>query len=174
MTVTYNNQTSAPFSFQVCQNRLGFDSYYGPGSGLGVATNSATGYLYNYANSIPLNTTVTLWGSGLGADPTRDTTFSTASIANINGLAHVYIGGMDAPIWYQGPSGYPGLNQVNITIPANAQTGCNVSLVGVTFAGVPTNSLTLPIAAGGGPCSDPLFGQDGSTLNSIDIKQYDG
>ena len=168
VTVTYNNQTSAPFSFQVVQSAVGFDSYYGAGSGLGVATNSASGLLYNYANAIPPSTQVTLWGSGLGADPTRDTTFSTANIANIKSLAHVYVGGVDAAIGYQGPSGYPGLNQVNITIPASATQGCNVSLVGVTTSGVPTNSLTLPI--GTGACSDSQFGTIGSTLNNLSGK----
>ncbi len=165
VTVTYNNQTSAPFSFQVVQSAVGFDSYYGAGSGLGVATNSATGALYNYANAIPLGTQITLWGSGLGADPARDTTFSTANLANIKGLGHVYVGGVDAAIGYQGPSGYPGLNQVNITIPTSATLGCNVSLVGVTTSGVPTNSLTLPI--GTGACSDSQFGTIGTQLNNL-------
>jgi uncharacterized protein (TIGR03437 family) len=166
VTVTYNSQTSAPFTFQVVQSAPGFDSYYGAGSGLGVATNSATYFLYNYANSIPPGTQVTLWGSGLGADPTRDTKY-VAGLFTINGLAHVYVGGVDAPIGYQGASSYPGLNQVNITIPASAPTGCNVSLVGVTAAGLPTNALSLPI--GNGACSDPQFGTVGNTLNTLGV-----
>jgi uncharacterized protein (TIGR03437 family) len=155
ITVTYNGQTSAPYSFQVTQSSMGFDSYYGSGTGLGVATNSVTGTLYGYANSVPPGTNVTLWGSGLGADAARDATFVGAAFP-INNLAHVYVGGVDAPILYQGASGYPGVNQVNITIPVSSPTGCNVSLVGVTAAGVPTNFTTLPI--GTGPCSDPILG----------------
>jgi uncharacterized protein (TIGR03437 family) len=93
---------------------------------------------------------VVLWGSGLGADPARDKTYAPAAFS-INSLAHVYVGGVDAPIVYQGASGYPGLNQVDITIPANAPTCCNVVLVGVTAAGVPTNFLTLPIGTGTAP-----------------------
>ncbi|MGD0870615.1 MAG: hypothetical protein ABSB88_13740 [Bryobacteraceae bacterium] len=165
VTVTYNNQTSAPFSIQVVQSAMGFDAYYGTGSGLGVATNNATGALFNYTSSIPPGTTVVLWGSGLGADPTRDTTYSTASINQIAGLSHIYIGGLDAPIVYQGPSGYPGLNQVDVTIPAGVATGCNVSLVGVSAAGVPTNFVTLPI--GNGVCSDPAFGTTGTELSTL-------
>jgi uncharacterized protein (TIGR03437 family) len=164
VTATYNNQTSAPFSFQVVQSAVGLDSYYGPGSGLGVATNAATGFLYNYANSIPPGTTVTLWGSGLGADPARDVKFVQA-VFSINSLAHVYVGGVEAQLGYQGASSYPGLNQINITIPTSAPTGCNVSLIGVTTAGVPTNSLSLPI--GSGACSDTQFGNIGSTLNTL-------
>ncbi len=164
ITVTYNGQTSAPYSIQVVQSAMGFDAYYGTGSGLGVATNSATGVLYNYNNSIPPGTTVTLWGSGLGADPARDSTYLAAAFA-INSLAHVYIGGVDAPILYQGASGFPGLNQVNVTIPSSAPVGCNVSLVGVTAAGLPTNFTTLPI--GSGPCSDPVFGLSGNQLQTL-------
>jgi uncharacterized protein (TIGR03437 family) len=164
LTVTYNGQTSSPASFQVVQSAMGFDAYYGTGSGLGVATNNATGALYNYTNSIQPGTTVVLWGSGLGADPTRDTTYSTSNINQILGLSHIYIGGLDATIAYQGPSGYPGLNQVNVTIPAGAATGCNVSLVGVNAAGVPTNFLSLPI--GTGVCSDSAFGTTGTQLQN--------
>jgi uncharacterized protein (TIGR03437 family) len=164
ITVTYNGQTSSPYTIQVVASAMGFDAYYGTGSGLGVATNSATGVLYNYNNSIPPGTTVTLWGSGLGADPARDSKYVPAAFA-INSLAHVYIGGIDAPILYQGASGFPGLNQVNVTVPSSVPAGCNLSLVGVTAAGLPTNFTTLPI--GTGPCSDPAFGLAGATLQTL-------
>ncbi len=164
VTVTYNNQTSSPYTIQVTPSAMGFDTYYGSGSGLGVATNPATGALYNYSNSIPPGTTVTLWGSGLGADPARDTKYVPAAFP-INNLSHVYVGGMDAPILYQGASGFPGVNQVNITIPASTPTGCNVMMVGVTAGGVPTNFVTLPI--GGGVCSDPLLGTGGSQTTTV-------
>jgi uncharacterized protein (TIGR03437 family) len=164
VTVTYNNQTSSPYTIQVTQSGMGFDTYYGTGSGLGVATNPLTGALYSYNNSIPPGTIVTLWGSGLGADPARDTTYTPAAFA-INNLAHIYVGGIDATISYQGASGFPGVNQVNITIPANAPTGCNVPMVGVTSGGVPTNFTTLPI--GSGPCSDPAFGTSGTQFQSL-------
>ena len=168
VTVTVGGQTSAAYTIQVVANAMGFDAYYGTGNGLGVATNAATGALYNYSNAIPPGTTVVLWGSGLGADPkpSRDTTYlGVTSIAadSINALTHIYVGGVDggAP-GYQGASGYPGLNQVNFTIPTSAPTGCNVSLVGVNAAGVPTNSITLPIGTGG--CVDPASNISGSQL----------
>jgi uncharacterized protein (TIGR03437 family) len=171
VTVTYNNQTSNSYSIQVVASAMGFDAYNQGGTGLGVATNPSNGLLYNYGNSIPPGTTVVLWGSGLGADPkpTRDTTYvAVTSVAadSINGLTHIYVGGVDggAP-GYQGASGYPGLNQINFTIPVNAPTGCNVSLVGVNALGVATNVVTLPI--GNGSCSDPVFGVSGSQTQSL-------
>lgn len=39
ITVTYNGQTSSPYNVTVAQSAMGFDSYYGTGTGLGVATN---------------------------------------------------------------------------------------------------------------------------------------
>ena len=161
LTVTYNNQTSAPYTFQVVSTAMGFDTY----SQGAVATNPVTGALYGFGNSIPPGTTVVLWGSGLGADPARDTTLVGAAFS-IPALAHIYVGGVDAGVpSYQGASGYPGLNQINFTVPLNAPTGCNVSLVGVTASGVPTNFATLPI--GNGACSDPGLGVGGSTLQNL-------
>ncbi len=166
LTVIYNGQTSAPFYFNVVPSALGFAAYSGTGSGLAHAQDLNYDY-YNYGNSIPPNTTIRLIGSGLGADPdpSRDTQYVTPSAADaINALAHVYVGGIDAPILYQGPEGYPGLDEVDITIPATAPAGCFISVVGVTAGGLPTNFLTLPI--GTGECQDSL-GYTGSTLTSL-------
>jgi uncharacterized protein (TIGR03437 family) len=163
ITVTYNGQ-SASFPIQVVSSAMGFDAYYGTGAGLGVATDNTTGALFNYTNSIPPGTTIVLWGSGLGADASRDTTF-VAPPTSINNLAHVYVGGVDAPIAYQGASGYPGVNQVDITIPTSVLTGCNVSVVGVTAAGVPPNFVTLPI--GTGVCADQAFGITGTDYQNL-------
>ena len=164
--VTYNGQTSAAFFFNVVASALGFAAYYGTGSGLAHSQDLNYGY-YNYGNSIPPNTIIRLIGSGLGPDPdpARDTQYVTPSAADaINALAHVYVGGIDATIFYQGPEGYPGLDEIDITIPASAPTGCFISVVGVTAGGVPTNFLTLPI--GTGECQDSL-GYTGSTITSL-------
>ena len=166
LTVTYNGLTSAQFNFSIVSSSLGLAAYYGTGSGLAHAQDLNYGY-YNYGNSIPPNTTIRLIGSGLGADPdpARDTQYVTPSAADaINALAHVYVGGIDAAIVYQGPEGYPGLDEIDITIPATTPTGCFISVVGVTAAGMPTNFLTLPI--GTGECQDSL-GYSGSSLSSL-------
>ena len=169
VTVTYNGQTSNAFNITVVSNGFNFATYYGNGSGLGIATNVNTGAFYNYTNSIPPGTTVVLWGSGLGGDATRDTTFSTANIASIPGLSAIYVGGVRATIQYQGPSGYPGVNQINVLIDPSTPTGCFVSVTGVTAggaqAGMTTNFMTLPI--GTGTCSDPALGYSSSLVNSV-------
>lgn len=166
LTVTYNGHTSAAFSFNVVTSAPGLAAYYGTGGGLAHAQALDYEY-YDYSDSIPPNTTIRLIGSGLGADPNpaRDTQYVTPSASDaINALANVYVGGINAVIVYQGPEGYPGLDEIDITIPGNVQTGCFVSVVGVTAAGVPTNFLTLPV--GTGECQDST-GYNGSTLAAL-------
>lgn len=169
LTITCDGSTSVPFTFQVVESAMGFDSYDESGTGLGVATDAATGILYDYSNAIPPGTNVVLWGSGLGADVARDSSYAPPTGTQIRALAHVYVGGVDAPILYQGPSGFPGLNQVNITIPPGSATGCNVALVGVTDAGMPTNFTSLPIGASA--CSDTLFGSGENPFEALITRQ---
>ena len=168
VTVTYNGQASAPFTFQVVSTAMGFGAYYGTGSGLGIAVNTSTGALYNYGTAILPGATVLLYGSGLGADSARDSQYVGAAF-NINNLAHIYVGGWDATIIYQGASGFPGLNQVNLTIPSNAPLGCNIPITGVTAAGIPTNTITVPISVNG-PCTDSAFGITGTQLQNLSGK----
>jgi len=165
VTVTYNGQTSAPFNIQIVANAFGFAAYYGAGSGLAHAQNLNYGY-YSYGSSITPGSTVRLIGSGLGADPTRDIQYVQPTAASaINALAHVYVGGVDSPIFYQGPEGFPGVDEVDVTFPSNVPTGCYISVVGVSTTGVTTNFLTVPI--GNGPCQDAAFGSSGSTLTAL-------
>jgi uncharacterized protein (TIGR03437 family) len=168
LTVTFNGQTSPPFTIQVARTSMGFATYYGTGVGLGIATDPNTGAFFSYSNPIPPGATVTLWGSGLGADPARDTTFTPGAF-NINNLAQIYIGGMPAGIPYQGASGYPGVNQINIVIPQNAPTGCFVSVVGVAADGIPTNAVVLPIA--NTSCEEPALDFTGGSLAQLSGQQ---
>lgn len=163
VTVSYNGQASPAFNFTVVKSAPGIAASNGTGSGLAHAQDLDYNY-YTYTNSIPPTATIRLIASGVGADdnPARDTSYVTPSGSDaVNALAHVYVGGIDSTIVYQGPEGYPGLDEIDVTIPANAPTGCFISIVGVTTAGVPTNFLTLPI--GTGICQDTL-GYNGTTL----------
>lgn len=58
-------------------------------------------------------------GAGINPQTTQVTQNPTVWIGGVNG-------GVTAPIIYCGPSGYPGVYQVNITIPQSAPTGSNV------------------------------------------------
>ena len=165
LTVSYNGTTSAAFAINVVPATLGLDTYYGTGSGLITATNATTGALFNYTNSAAPGQTIVLWGSGLGADTQdSDTVFTSTPHAVNQSSVQVYFGPVAGAVGYAGSSGYPGLNQINVTIPTNAPTGCGVS-VAVVVLGVTSNFGTLPI--GQGVCSDPVYGINGTLLGQL-------
>lgn len=155
LTVTYNGITSSTYPIQVVATALGFDTYFGSGVGLGVATDPASGAVFYYNNSASPGQTIVLWGSGLGADPADSDTALTSTPHAVNVPLQIYIGGIQAAILYQGSSGYPGVNQINVTIPASVQPGCGVSIVAVSGSMV-SNTISVPVKAGGGACSDPV------------------
>ena len=165
LTVNYNSTTSAAFPITVVPATLGLDTYYGTGSGLITATNATTGALFNYTNSAAPGQTIVLWGSGLGADTQdSDTVFTTTPHAVNQGSVQVYFGNVAGTVLYAGSSGYPGLNQINVTIPTNAPTGCGVSVAAVVL-GVTSNFGTLPI--GQGVCNDAVYGTNGTLLGQL-------
>jgi uncharacterized protein (TIGR03437 family) len=162
LSVTYNGLTSAAFTIQVVQSALGLDTLNGFPSGLAVATDSS-GTVFNYTTSASPDQTITLWGSGLGADTAdSDTTFTNSPHA-INVPLTVYIGGIPAQIQYAGSSGYPGLMQINVKVPPNVTPGCGVPVVGVVGTFV-SNTVTIPVGASGGVCQDPIHGTDGTRI----------
>jgi uncharacterized protein (TIGR03437 family) len=166
ITVTYNSAPSNAFTIQVVQSAFGLDTYYGTGNGLITATNASTGALFNYTDSMSPGQTITLWGTGLGADPQdSDTVFTTTPHAVNQGSVQVWIGGSQATVLYAGSSGYPGLSQINVTIPSGV-TGCNVAIV-VVVNGVTSNFTTGPFNPGGGVCTDPAFGINGTQLTTL-------
>ncbi len=166
ITVTYNSTPSNAFSITVVASAFGLDTYYGSGSGLITATDARTGALFNYTSSAAPGQIITLWGTGLGADPQdSDTVFTTPPHAVNQAAVQVWIGGIQAVVGYAGSSGYPGLDQINVTIPSGL-TGCNVSLV-VVVNGVASNFATLPVNQGNGVCSDPAFGITGSQYSQL-------
>jgi uncharacterized protein (TIGR03437 family) len=170
LTVTYNSTPSATAPITVVASALGLDTYYGSGTGLGVATNPTTGALYNYTNSITPGNTIVLWGSGLGADTADSDTVFTSTPHAVTPTPSIYIGGVQATVLYAGSAGYPGVNQINVTVPASVPTGCGVSVVAVSGSGasaIVSNTVTLPIMPGGGTCSDTATGISGSTISNL-------
>jgi uncharacterized protein (TIGR03437 family) len=168
IVVNYNSASSAPATIIVVAAELGLDTYYGSGSGLGVATNPSTGAAYNYTNSIVPGSTVVLWGSGLGS--TGDSDLINVSNPHSSTIQPTfYIGGVavapGSPGYYAGRSVYPGVNQINLTIPATVSTGCAISVVAVSGTTV-SSTVTLPISATGGVCTDPVLGYNGTQLGS--------
>jgi hypothetical protein len=113
---------------------------------------------------------VTLWGSGVGADTSNsDTTYPQNQNNLTNIPMQVYIGGISANILYRGRSQYPGLDLIDVVIPANVPPGCYVSVI-VETGSVVSNTVTVPVSDKSGPCSDPALGLSGTQLHSLAAK----
>ncbi|HEY1218780.1 MAG: hypothetical protein ABSE42_06625 [Bryobacteraceae bacterium] len=159
ITVSYNNVPSAPFPIQIVAHAFGFDNY---GGGLAAATDNTTGKLITTTNSAKPGENIVFWGAGDGADPNNTDIGPPTHYDNLSGITAFYFGSVQVPateLLYQGRSPYQGVDQINVTVPANAPTGCAVSVSAVTGTGssaLSSNFVTLPIAAGGGTCVDPL------------------
>ena len=166
LTVTNNGLTSAAATIQVVQSALGLDTLSGQPSGLAVATDSSSGALFNYNASSSPGQIITLWGSGLGADPADSDTSFTGSPHAVNLPLAIYIGGIQAQIQYAGSAGYPGLVQINVQVPPGVIPGCGVPVVGVVGT-VVSNTVTIPVAASGAVCLDPIRGTDGNELLTL-------
>ena len=161
LTVTYKGNTSVPTPIQVLPSVIGLNNYSG---GLGVATDAVTGKLLTLTNSGTPGEKISIWGTGLGADPADSDTTYTLTPHKVNTPLQVYIGGVPAKILYQGASVYPGVNLINVVIPASVPTGCWVSVAAVTGDAV-SNVVTLAISNGGGECLDAQTGLKGSQLS---------
>ena len=162
LTVTYNGLTSAPATIQVVESALGLDTLSGLPEGLAVATDS-NGNVFNYTTSASPDQTITLWGSGLGADTADSDVEFTNSPHAVNVPLKLYVGGIEAQVTYAGSSGYPGLVQINVKIPSTVIPGCGVPIVGVVGTFV-SNTVTIPVGQNGGVCEDAIRGMDGNQL----------
>jgi uncharacterized protein (TIGR03437 family) len=174
LTVINGTLNSTAVTIQVVPSAFGFDTLFGTGTGAAVATLGAT--VLSTTSSAAPGQTITLWGSGLGADTANSDRVYPAQTDNLTNVPiQVYIGGVSAQVSYRGRSQYPGLDQINVAIPPTVSTGCNVSVVAVTgpangVATMSSNFVTIPIAAGGGTCSDSTFGVSGSTIQTLSGK----
>ena len=139
---------------------LGFNNY---SLGVAVATDASTYALFSYTNSAAPGQTIVLWATGLGADAADSDTTYTTSPHSVNTPLQVYIGGVQAKILYQGASGYPGVNQIDLVIPKSAPTGCWVPVAAVS-GGVVSNVVTISINDGGGACIDAPSGLNGNQI----------
>ncbi|HLH37629.1 MAG TPA: hypothetical protein VKX39_00660 [Bryobacteraceae bacterium] len=165
VTVSYNNATSSPVTFQVVPSAYGIDSYNG---NLAVAQDALTYQLLNYTNSGKPGEIVILWGSGLGADSADSDTTYTSSPHSINTQTQVYVGGVQATnVAYVGASVYPGVHIIQFTLPSGVPNGCFVPVAVVTGGGTVSNLPTIPFMDSGGVCNDAYSGLNGNQINNL-------
>jgi uncharacterized protein (TIGR03437 family) len=156
ITVTNSGQASTAAPIVVVQSALGLD----------VATDASVNYFSQSASASP-GQTIILWGSGVGADTSNDDKTYPMKQDNLTNIPmQVYIGGIPVTPLYRGRSQFPGVDQVNVVIPSNVPVGCGVSVVAVS-GNIVSNSITLPVAQGGGACSDPTSATNPGLLQSL-------
>jgi uncharacterized protein (TIGR03437 family) len=160
LTVSYKGVASNAQTLVVVPAALGINTFY---TNSGVATDNLSGALITYTNSATPGETLVLWTTGLGADPPDSDTTYTSTPHPVATPLQIYVGGTPATIVYQGSAGYPGVDQIDITIPASTPNGCWITVSGVS-GGVPSNITTIPVNDGGGACIDPVNGLSGNQI----------
>ncbi|HWB83518.1 MAG TPA: hypothetical protein VG675_05230 [Bryobacteraceae bacterium] len=174
--VTYNGLASAPQNVTVVARSFGIATANSAGTGTAQAT------IGNVNNGISLTRftsggiafsglnwtlspahpgdTLVLWGTGGGADTANDTG-GTSGDQTAAGNFRVLVGSKTiTPLYAGASSGYPGLWQVNFTLPGDAAPDCFAS-VQVSAGGELSNAVTVPIAAAGeDACSDPQLSKE--------------
>ena len=164
ITVNYRGTNSAPAPIQVVASAVGINEYnqipiplgvLNTNIDLGVATDASTGALLSFTNSGAPGEIITLWTTGLGADPADSDTTYASTPHSVNTPLQIYVGGVLANVLYAGSAGYPGVNQINLTIPDSVTADCQVPVVAVTGK-IISNVVVLPIHQGGGTCVKQL------------------
>ena len=170
VTVSYNGQPSAAYSFAVVPAAYGIDVYNG---NYAVLQDSVTGAIITPTNSAKAGEAITIWGTGIGSDPNdSDVSFSSPP-HTIPTQVQVYIGNVAVPqsgILYVGSYGYPGVNGAIFTVPSNIPAGCFDSVAVVTTAGGVNTTSNVPMGSfmpSGGVCQDAYTGLNGNTISAL-------
>ncbi|MGA2274574.1 MAG: hypothetical protein ABSH00_13545 [Bryobacteraceae bacterium] len=180
--LTYNGLVSAPQNVTVVPRSFGIATANSQGTGTAQATDGSVnggfsltrftsgsvafgGYTWTLGPAHPGDTLV-FWGTGGGADLLNDTGGSSGD-QTAAGNFTVNVAGTQITPSYAGTSvGYPGLWQINFTLPANITPDC-FAFAQVSAGGVLSNAVIIPIAAAGeSSCSAPGFSQ--SVLQTLD------
>src|ERR1019366_9781180 len=155
VTVTYNNQTSAPEPVQIVSATFATYTFNSSGLGQAIATD------LNYQSNSIIRTFhpgdwVILWGTGLG--PINGDDSNAPPVGNL-GSPTVHGGNASLTPYYAGRSAqYPGLDQVAFQVPSGIQ-GCYVP-VAVEENGSVGGNATIAVSTSGQSCSDSIMGQD--------------
>ena len=152
LRVTYQGQTSPAFPVTITRTSFGIFTINSAGTGAAVAFTGST--LNTAAESLRPGAVAQIFGTGLGPVPYADRI--PAEAGNLNVDVEVWLGSKRAEITYQGrvPE-IASVDQINFIVPPDTPPGCEVSLL-VRAGGVVSNATTVPVAAAGGLCSDPV------------------
>jgi uncharacterized protein (TIGR03437 family) len=169
VTVT-NGSVSAPFVAQVVTSGIGLFTQDYTGGGLaivqnyigpGVDLNRLTTGSFNGSTISPAHPGQTLiaWGTGLGAQTAGDNSAAGASFDFSKSMTiKAIVGGVGIPVAYAGRNGFPGVDQIIFTLPANVQTGCAVPLqISVNGNLSAATSISIAPDANASACAMPGY-----------------
>jgi len=164
ITATYNGQPSSPAPITVVANNLGIFTISSDGQGPGIvsypdyslvsaARASHCGGANTFCGAANPGDTLILWATGLGPVSGNDTSGAGLGQNMPNVPLTVWMGGVQAPVVYQGRSGCcVGEDQIVFTVPNNVPTGCAVPLL-IQIGDQISNHTVMPVANGGRDCT---------------------
>jgi uncharacterized protein (TIGR03437 family) len=164
VTVTYNGRTGPPAPITVVPNNVGIFTIGANGQGPGIVTYADYSLVSasKAANCGGPNTTcgaanpgdtLILWATGLGPVSGNDASGAGLGVNMPNVPLTVWLGGVQAPVAYQGRSGCCiGEDQIVFTVPNSVPTGCAVPLV-VQIGSQVSNYTVMPVASGSRNCT---------------------
>jgi uncharacterized protein (TIGR03437 family) len=178
--VTYNGQTSNPVQHVVVPSNVGIFTIDSSGQGPGIVTYADYSLVSaaKAANCGGPNTTcgaanpgdtLILWATGLGPVSGDDASGAGLGQNMPNVPLTLWLGGVKAPVVYQGRSGCcVGEDQIVFTVPNNVPTGCAVPLVVQigTAAGTISNTTVMPVATASRNCTP-----NNPALASVNVEQ---
>jgi uncharacterized protein (TIGR03437 family) len=170
ITVVVGTVTSPPRRVRVVRNRFGIFTIGSLPRGLAVVQN------YESPTSLPLNLftkpakpeqVLILYGTGLGpytAGPDN----AAPGAGNLMDNVEVLVAGISVRAAYAGRApGFPGVDQINFSVPAAAPDGCYVP-VQIKVGTVLSSTATIAKTISGRPCEHP-FGLSEQDLNTLQL-----
>jgi uncharacterized protein (TIGR03437 family) len=168
ITISNGLSSSAPFAIHVVQSAFGILTLNAGGSGPAAAFDLQYNYL-GFTNALNPGDIFVLWGTGVGPVSGNEGDTQVPVDLGPNVPMTLEVGGIQAQLIYHGRSTFPGLDQVIGVVPPDVLPGCWVSVVART-GDVMSNFATLPVAATGRTCSDPVLGLTTSAVQAIASK----